>query len=269
MNRWLSRLAVGMIALGAIVAAGCGPSKPSVVLEAPKDYPAALGAKTLYHTPQGYIYAASEIAAGEADGWLKEVKSYVKHTYKRELGKGVVIVMEPSDRPVAATLEEELAMERDPTLIVTPPRKPKPVEDLRRRLAEKGMPEQAMLRGVTVPLTAEKLRQLGLQLPGVPWAAATPSHALAVECGLDVAVGAICKQRPDITPEQARRAASWMPGNLAKAFEITRGDPVFILWTQQQKDWSDDQRRQAILERLRHTCRSNWLPAPKDEDLEW
>jgi hypothetical protein len=28
-------------------------------------------------------------------------------------------------------------------------------------------------------------------------------------------------------------------------------------------------RSAAILARFRHTCRSNWLASPKDEDLEW
>ena len=58
-------------------------------------------------------------------------------------------------------------------------------------------------------------------------------------------------------------------GMFAKPFEMPRGDPVFILWAQQQGDWSDDPRRDAIGKRLRYTFKTNGLPVPKDEDLEW
>jgi hypothetical protein len=69
--------------------------------------------------------------------------------------------------------------------------------------------------------------------------------------------------------EQARKAATMFKDSFARAFEIGRGNPVFIAWAQRQSDWSDDQRRDAIRAYLRHVFKSNWLPAPKEEDLEW
>jgi hypothetical protein len=255
--------------LVAISAAGCGPAKPQVVLDTPENYPAKWGERTLYHTPQGYIYARSETAAGEADAWLKEVKKYIKREYKRDLDKGVVVVLDPVDSPIVRTLEEEMALERDPSIMPTQPRKPKTVAELRKKMADEGIPEAPSVRGVTIPLTREKLRQMDFSLPPTCWAVAAPSHELAVECGIDVGAAALRKKKPELTPEQARKGASMFSGTMAKAFEITRGDPVFILWVQQQKDWSDDQRRESIVKRLRYTCQSNWLPAPKDEDLEW
>jgi len=92
---------------------------------------------------------------------------------------------------------------------------------------------------------------------------------LAVECGIEVGTAALRKNRPNIPEEQSRKAANMMGGTLAKAFEITRGDPVFWLWAERQREWSDDKKRDAIRDRIRHTCRSNGLPPPKDEDLEW
>ncbi|HVP10875.1 MAG TPA: hypothetical protein VMV94_06750 [Phycisphaerae bacterium] len=257
------------VVTAAVFAAGCGPAKPQVILDTPTNYPAKCGDRTLYHTPQGYIYARSETAAGEADTWLKEVKKYVKQEYKRDLGKGIVVVMDPVDQPVARTIEEELVMERDPSIMPTQPRRPKTPEELRKKMADQGVPEAPMVRGTPLPLTPAKLRQMGLGVPPASWAVAAPSHELAVECGTDVGAGALHKKKPDWTPEQAKKAASMFGSSFAKAFEISRGDAVFMLWAQQQKDWSDEQRRNAILKRQRYTCQSNWLPAPKDEDLEW
>jgi hypothetical protein len=269
----INRMALGALFLLAAAllpgGSGCGPARPKVLLESPAEYPDNWADRQLYHTPQGYIYARSETAAGEADEWLKEVKGYIKRKYKSELGKGVVVVMEPADEPVARTLEDELALERDPALMPTKPRKPKTVEEFRRKMADEGIPEGAMVRGATIPLPAGRLRQMGLNAAAADWAVAAPSHALAVDCGIEVGASALRKKKPDLTPEQARKGASMFGSSFAKGFEITRGDPVFVLWAQRQKDWSDDQRREAIKERMRHTCRSHWLPAPKNEDLEW
>ncbi len=252
-----------------ILAAGCGPRPPSVLLDAPLDYPADFGGRRLFHTPQGYIYARSELDAGEADRWLIEVKDYIKRHFDREMEKGVVVVMDPQDKPIAESLEDQVILERDPAIVVTPPSRPKSVEELRKKMRSEGIPERPMIRGSSVPLTARRLRDMGLDAPECPWAVAAPSHALAVECGVEVGVAAFRKQRPDMSEEQARRLARSVSGSLAKAFEIARGQPVFIVWAQRQSDWSDDQRREAIREHIRNTCSANWLPAPSDEDLQW
>jgi hypothetical protein len=266
----LCRAALAPAILVTLAIAGCGPAKPQVILESPANYPATWEDRKLYHTPQAYIYARSETAAGEADAWLKEVKKYVKREYKRDLDKGVVVVMDPMDAPIARSLEDELAIERDPAIMPTQPRHSKTVEELRKKMTDEGIPEMPMVRGATLPLVeSPRWAVLFLNTPPTCWAVTAPSHELAVECGIDVTAGALRKKKPDLTPEQARKAASMFSGTMAKGFEIPRGDMVFILWVQQQKDWSDEQRRTAIIKRLRYTCQSNWLPAPKDEDLEW
>ncbi len=270
MPGFAKRLAMPTITtLVALCGVGCGPGKPELLAESPKGYPTVFGERRLYHTPRGYIYARSEEKAGEADQWLKEVRGYVKRKHKRELGKGVVIVMDPTDEPVASTLEQTLALERDPVLMPVPPRHPKSSEELRAKMAKDGVPEAAMVRGATIPLSASKLREMGLELPSVEWAVAAPSHDLAVECAIDVGAGVARKKRPDLTEEQARKVGALVSGSLAKGFELARGNPVFVLWAQRQGDWSAEQKCVAILERLKHTLRSNWLPVPRDEELEW
>jgi hypothetical protein len=256
-------------ALVAVCCIGCGPKKPELLAESPKGFPTTVGERRLFATPRGYIYARSEEKAGDVDQWLKEVQGYIRREYKRELDRGVVVVMDPTDQPIACTLEEELAIERDPALLPVPPRHPKRPEEYREKMSKDGVPEAAMVRGATIPLTASRLRAMGVDLPSVEWAVAAPSHELAEDCATDVGAGVAKKKKPELTNEQARRIGAFVSGSLVKGFELSRGDPVFVLWAQRQGDWSAEQKCAAILERLKHTLRSNWLPVPKDEELEW
>lgn len=251
------------------ICAGCGPRPPKVLLDSPAEMPADLGEKKLFHTPQAYIYARDELAAGEMDRMVKDVASYVKRKHGRELGKGLVLIMDPKDAPIASTIEDQLVLERDPSIMVTKPRHPKTVEETRSRMIDEGIPERPMIRGASLPLPRSKQSDLGLGGSDAPWAIAVPSHDLAVESGVEVGVGALRKKRPDITEEQARKLAGSFSNSFAKAFEIVRPIPLFVYWAQAQSDWSDDQRREAILAFVKHVYRSNWLPVPSDDELQW
>lgn len=248
---------------------GCGPTKPAVLLATPANVPEAFNGRKLYHTPQALIYARSEAAAGEADRWVLDVKKYIERIYHRELEKGVVVVMDPRDPPVAQTLEDLLILERDPSIQVTKPRHEKSLAEIREKMSAAGIPERASVRASTIVLPRAKRESMHLEAGPSTWAVTAPSHELAVECGVEVGAGGLRKRRPDWSEEQARQAASMFKDRFAKAFEMTRGNPVFIAWVQRQGDWSDDQRRQAILKYLKHVYAANWLPTPKDEDLEW
>jgi hypothetical protein len=248
---------------------GCGPAAPRVLIDTPDGIARAWNNKLLYHTPNAYIYAENPYTAGETDRWVKEVRDYVKRRHHRDMAKGLVLVMEPADAQMAATLEDVVAMERDPAVMRIKPKRQKEASEIRERLRGNGVPESAMTRGSTVPLTPEKLRSLGVANPYIQWAVAAPSHALALECGLEVGAAAFRRHRPDIPEAKAREAAALMKSALAKGFEVTRGDATFILWAQQQTDWTYEQLKSAVLERLKHTCRAYGIPLPKVEDLEW
>lgn len=263
------RAALASVIVAVSIMAGCGPKPPSVLLETPAQLPADLGEKKLFHTPQAYIYARDELAAGEMDRMVKDVASYVKRKHGRELGKGLVLIMDPKDAPIAATIEDQLVLERDPSIMVTKPRHPKTLEETRSRMIEEGIPERPMIRGASLPLTGTKRRELGLGGSDAPWAIAVPSHDLAAESGVEVGVGALRKKRPDISEEQARKLAGSFSNSFAKPFEIVRPIPLFVYWAQSQSDWPDDQRREAILAFIKHVYRSNWLPVPSDDELQW
>jgi hypothetical protein len=249
--------------------AGCGPQPPKVVLNTPLDIPADYHGRKLYHTPQAYIYARNDVSAGEADRWVIDVKEYIKRNYQRELEKGLVVVMDPGDPPIAQSLDDAYLLERDPAIRVTKPRNPKSVAELRQRMASEGLPEQPAVKGMSLVLPPAKRQELRLENPATAWAAVAPSHELAVECGIEIGAAGLRKKRPDWSEEQARKGATIFKDSLAKAFEIGRGNPVFIAWVQRQSDWSDEQRRDAILKYIRQVFKSNWLPTPKEEDLEW
>lgn len=200
---------------------------------------------------------------------VQDVASYVKRSHKCELGKGLVVVMDPQDTPIAGSLEDQIMLERDPSILLTKPRHPKGVEDVRKRMVEEGIPERPMVRGASLPLPKGKLRDIGLSEISVPWAIAIPSHELAMECGVDVGIAALRKKRPDISEEQARKVAGAVSNSLAKAFEVVRPIPLFVYWVQMQPDWQDDQRREAILDFIKHVYRSNWVPVPSDDELQW
>lgn len=267
--RWPRRLTRPVCIGLFLIAAGCGPQPPKVLLDTPENVPAEYNGRKLYHTPQAYVYARSDEAAGEADRWVIDVKKYIKRNYQRELEKGLVVVMDPGDPPVVQTLEEAHLLERDPAIMVTKPRHAKSVAELRKRMADQGLPERPAITGMSLVLPPRKRQELGLETPATDWAAVAPSHALAVECGIEVGAAALRTKKQDWTEEQARKAATTFKDTLAKAFEIGRGNPIFIAWVQRQSDWSDDERREAIRKYLRHVFTSNWLPPPKEEVLEW
>src|SRR5262245_39276291 len=241
MNRHVSRFA-SLLYVSIVIFAGCGPTHgpPKVLLPAPGDMPAQAVGRQLFNTPNAYIYAHSDADAGEADRWVVDVKNYIKRNYQRDLEKGVVLVNSPTDPPLARTIEEEFALENDPTLMTTAPRRSQSPEQIREKLNQEGLSEEAFIRGCSVPLTSSKLQSMGISMNGATWAMAGPSHALASECGIATIAAGLMKRNPKLTPQEAHDGAARFPDLAAMPFEIVRGQPILILWVQQQKDWNDD-----------------------------
>lgn len=257
-------------ALLCAAAGGCGgPKKPTTVLEPPPDFPATWEGHQLYNTKLAYIYAENEASAAMAESVVKDVAKYIKKKHDRVLPKGLVIVMVPDNRPFAESLDDVEAIQTDPELPATKRRHPKSPAQLRSELEAKGVPETPMVRAGSIPLSARLLRTRGLSLPPLPWAVAIPSRELAVNAGTQIFAAALHHQKPNIPLERARDAASKMPDMAARAFEVNRGQPIFVIWASEQSDWTDDQRREAILAYVRSVLKKNSLPVPKDEALGW
>lgn len=260
-------------ALGLLWLAACGgPAPPQTLLKLPDDYPATWKGHSLYHTPNAFIYAPDDFSAGEADRWVADVRRYVSKCFQGDLGKGVVIVLGPGDEAFAQTIEQQLALERDSEVMVTPPRKPETASEIRRRMRKEGIPEGPTVHAAAVPLTPQKLAEMGLRIHAPVWAVGAPSHERCADSGAEVMIAAFHKKQPKADEKKIRQVMSTntYARNLgAKPFEVNRAPVLFGLWAQKQKDWSDDRRREEIRRFIKQTLRSNGLPVPKDEDLEW
>lgn len=92
-----SIIAVVPICLASLLAlSGCGPR---VVLNPPEGWPAEWKGRRIYNTPNAYIYASSDRAAGEADRLVQSVaKDFADQGGKPT--KGMVIVSKRGDPPI-------------------------------------------------------------------------------------------------------------------------------------------------------------------------
>jgi hypothetical protein len=254
MRAWIM-LAAGVVAT---ISVGCGPAAPKVVLERPTGFSTSWHGKPLFHTPNGYIYAKDEMAAGEADRFVTETAGYVKRKYGRDLEKGVVLLLESDDRSLASSLEELERIENDPALAPVRPRKRPTLAETRKKMADPGIPEGPIVASTSLGLPQTMLSELGVNASGAAWAVAAPSEARAKDCGVKIMAAAMRKKKPSLSQEDAERHAAMFAGMMSSEICKARGLSVFKLWVQRQSDWSDAQKREALRKRF-----------PSSADVEW
>jgi len=85
----------------AALASGCGPK---VTLDAPAGWPQQWADRSLYHTPNAYIYASGDGAAGEADRFVDQRAKRFHQQHGRDPAKGLVIVTDKGDDAFAPDL---------------------------------------------------------------------------------------------------------------------------------------------------------------------
>ncbi|MHC4416938.1 MAG: hypothetical protein ACYS0G_16850, partial [Planctomycetota bacterium] len=98
-RRTALRLALGLCA--AALATGCGPQTR---LDPPAGWPQQWADRSLYHTPNGYIYASSDGAAGEADRFVGQQARVFRQRHDRGPAKGLVVVTDKDDEPYTTDL---------------------------------------------------------------------------------------------------------------------------------------------------------------------
>ena len=76
------------------ILAGCGPQ---TLLVRPDSWPERWSDRSLYHTPNAYIYASSAAAAGEADRFVIERVQQFQTRSGRPAAKGLVVVTDSND----------------------------------------------------------------------------------------------------------------------------------------------------------------------------
>jgi hypothetical protein len=81
--------------------AACGPQ---VRLDPPAGWPLQWAERSLYHTPNAYIYASSDAAAGEADRFVGGQARVFRRQHDREPAKGLVVITDKGDTPYITDL---------------------------------------------------------------------------------------------------------------------------------------------------------------------
>jgi hypothetical protein len=166
----------------AALASGCGPK---VTLDTPAGWPQEWADRSLYHTPNGYIYASSDGAAGEADRFVGRQAQVFRQQHDRGPEKGLVVVTDKNDTPYTTDLLSLAkiiagdAVDQVPegTLEEMVESKEKMIEGIASSL---GFSEHAVCAVAALPLD----REAASALIGIPadekdafgWAAAVPTR---------------------------------------------------------------------------------------------
>jgi hypothetical protein len=85
----------------AALAAGCGPQTR---LDPPAGWPLQWADRSLYHTPNAYVYASSDAAAGEVDRFVGAQAHVFRQQHGRDPAKGLVVATDKNDQPYTTDL---------------------------------------------------------------------------------------------------------------------------------------------------------------------
>ncbi|MFQ5425051.1 MAG: hypothetical protein ACE5F9_13875 [Phycisphaerae bacterium] len=237
-----------LIAAVCALGAGCGPH---TLLRPPSGLPDRLSGRILWHTPHAYIYAADKTVAGETDRWIASLAGHVRRTYGKDLGKGLVIVIDKKESPVVPSIEELLRLERlaAPPVAKAESRQPDAAEQ-RKKLADSGMSEVLARRITPVVLDDAALAAAGVppdQLPkDVAWRITAPSHRLMDSAVWQFAPKALEKKKGKAFAIATAWAWPLAFPEAAKVFRLARDVLVFQRWCRRQPGWSPERRRREV-----------------------
>ncbi len=188
---------IGTVLVAATVA-GCAPAR---LLENPPEWPARWADRQLFTTPEGFIYAGSAAAAGEADALLRHVVSDFRNQTGGEPTRGLLIVTDADDAPFVqdVRLLYWLAQHSKTFARGQPVPSDTDLEAARKTIeeaaSELGVSADTMLRMSAVSLSPEQYDAV-LSFPdGVPdgthWAVAAPTRAVVRRCNHKIVQAAL------------------------------------------------------------------------------
>ena len=230
---------------------GCGPSK---LLENPASLPSASDGRRLWHTPRAYIYASDRARAGETDRWLGELADYVRDAHGRELGKGLLIVVDKGEPAVLSSLDELKRLKRlIPKLSLGDDsvEEESSSEEDREDLDDSELTEEQLCRLMPVPIDEVILRRLGIAgelPPDIEWRMCCPSKRQIESIFWRMIPAAIKKEGG--TAMMILTAWLWpiVVPMVSEAVLMTRDTVLFALWSARQDDWSKEERGRAVKE---------------------
>ena len=251
-----SHLFVAVVIAGQI---GCAPAK---LLDPPAGWPVEWKNRKLYNTPNVYIYARNDAAAGQADALAERViREFSRRTAGRSV-KGLLLVTDLDEEPVVPDhktycnlMLSKAAAERGQTLSA------EELEErygkIRQAMAEQGTDAEMELLMTPISLDRSDLSgTLGLERTvseSVDWAAAISTEALIVEANRKNMQGELKNREIGLVLQMPLAPIIMFEERLrnAKAF-VARDVTLFRNLANQQQDWSEEKRQdetQAYMER--------------------
>jgi hypothetical protein len=172
-----------LLGFATLLVAACGPQTR---LDPPAGWPLQWAERSLYHTPNGYIYASSDAAAGELDRFVGRQARMFRQQHDRDPAKGLIVVTDRNDRPYAADLLSLAKIVAADGIDEVPEGSLEEVVESKRMMIEETVSSLGFSANVICSVAALPLdRQAVSGLIGIPaeekdtfgWAAALPTRS--------------------------------------------------------------------------------------------
>lgn len=242
-----ARLGAPALILAIAAVGGCGPG---ALLDRPANMPAEVDGRRLWHTDRAYIYAAREATAGETNRWIGELIGHLNRTYKRPLGKGLVIVVDENEAPFIDSIDELVRLQVRTAVAAGVEQHERPNEEAQRqKYKDAEMSDDLVCRITPFELDTKALTSRGFpeELPkDVEWCVSCPSESLMKSAMWVFGPRAIEKKQGKTFAVATAWAWPLAFAEAAKAFELGRDVLTFELWSIRQADWQPDHRRREI-----------------------
>ena len=175
------RFTLMVMAILSLTATGCAPR---VLTNTAAHWPREWAGRTLYDTPNAYVYASSASNALEVDRLAASAAKRFRSQTDGRATKGLLVVTDIGDPPLIADLTELITMiDTDGKLGDSPEAiaaaASEEVAETEAKLSEMGLPVEFLFNSITLPLTPDYLSgSLGLPkaaADSVVWAASVPT----------------------------------------------------------------------------------------------
>jgi len=252
------------VCMGLLVASvlGCAPA---VVLDRPKEWPQEYAKRQLYNTPNAFIYASSEQAAGEADRLVIAVAKDFEKDTGRKAGKGLVFVSDTSDGLLVPALQQIIELElKKKSLEAKAKKKPEQGKDepkdpmvkwnnFNKKIDGLGITVDEVFKAIPFPLPDKKVCTiLGFsrsRADEAEWMMAMPTKAVIRDVVGKLITGSMKQNKMGPVAEAM---VCLMLGivnierTVTDGLALTRDIGLFGMWVNAQKDWTEADRKAKI-----------------------
>lgn len=244
------RDAVPTILLMAIaILPGCAPA---VLLDNPPDWPGDWAGRRLFNTPDAFIYAADDLAAGETDRLVRTVVEDFRNQTQREASKGLILVTGEGDPPLVT--DARVWFEITELSKAISGNKPTPTEEelnrgwaeFEQQCAELGVGAGTLLGMLPYQVAVEQFDALFAFPGGMPggaeWAVVLPTRRMIRKCNKAVIKATLEKEGIGTVAQVVMAPVLAMAESVTEdAVAVTRDVAVFSRLVYNQADWTTRQ----------------------------